>query len=338
MTQQSTHIDDLIVRFFTEDLTADEQLELSRWKAASPDNRAYFARLEDIWLSVSVAEGNRKYHKDEAYAGFLKRKAAAETRRPMSGRGRWSRLKYAAVGLLAVGLFSYLSYNSGKQGVMSAFADITVEAPMGSTTKMSLPDGTRVWLNAGSVVSYSQGFGVDNRDVTLTGEGYFEVQKNEQLPFIVSSSTISVRVLGTKFNFRDYASDEQAVVDLAEGSVQLHVADESADRNYRLRPNQRGVFSKASKSMSIENCMAVNARQWTDGELMLNGKSMKEIAAELSRCYNVAVDIRNPKVEDLHFYGTFARREQNLTDVLDALAATGNISYKRLSDRLVAIY
>src|SRR3712207_380185 len=128
MTQQSTHIDDLIVRFFTEDLTADEQSELSRWKAASPDNRAYFARLEDIWLSVSVAEGNRKYHKDEAYAGFLKRKTAAETRRPISGRGRWSRLKYAAAGLLAVGLFSYLSYNSGKQGVMSEFADITVEA------------------------------------------------------------------------------------------------------------------------------------------------------------------------------------------------------------------
>ena len=78
-----------------------------------------------------------------------------------------------------------------------AFAMIKVEAPQGSTTKMTLPDGTEVWLNAGSRMEYSQGFGVRDRRVKLSGEGYFEVHHNTAMPFIVNSSSLNVQVLGT---------------------------------------------------------------------------------------------------------------------------------------------
>lgn len=92
---------------------------------------------------------------------------------------------------------------------------------MGARTKMHLPDGTAVWLNAGSKLSYSQGFGIDNRDVRLEGESYFEVSRNENLPFCVKTKEVKVRVLGTKFNFRNYQDDNEAVVNLLEGKVSL---------------------------------------------------------------------------------------------------------------------
>lgn len=337
MTEPTSYINDLIVRFFTDDLTADERLELDNWKAESPDNRAYFEQLEEIWFSVADPNTADRFHKERAYDDFLKRVAVArEAERPRERR--WLNvLKYAAVAVVTVGLFSYLSYNIGRQALLSAFTDIHVEAPLGSTTKMLLPDGTQVWLNAGSKVSYSQGFGVENRDVKLTGEGYFEVTKNNQLPFTVNSNNLGVRVLGTKFNFRDYAADDEAVVDLAEGSVVLDVAD-SSDRHYQLRPNQRAVFSKNSRQVRIGDCVATNASQWTDGTIVLDGKSMKDIALQLSRSYNADVEITNRRAASMHFYGTFVRRSQSLKDVLDALSSTGKIRYRMIDERKAIVY
>ena len=129
--------------------------------------------------------------------------------------------RYAAIiaVILAVGCFSYWQ---GGVNVKDTFADISVEAPLGSRTKLYLPDGTLVWLNAGSRMTYSQGFGVDNRMIELEGEGYFEVRRNEKLPFFVKTKDLQLQVLGTKFNFRDYPEDHEVVVSLLEGKVELN--------------------------------------------------------------------------------------------------------------------
>ena len=105
--------------------------------------------------------------------------------------------RYAAIiaVILAVGCFSYWQ---GGVNVKDTFADISVEAPLGSRTKLYLPDGTLVWLNAGSRMTYSQGFGVDNRMIELEGEGYFEVTKKEGATFIVQTHGYDVVVKGTK--------------------------------------------------------------------------------------------------------------------------------------------
>ena len=110
MTEPTSYMNDLIVRFFTDDLTADERLELDNWKAESPDNRVYFEQLEEIWFSVADPNTTDRFHKERAYDDFLKRVAVArEAERPRERR--WLNvLKYAAVAVVTVGLFSYLSY------------------------------------------------------------------------------------------------------------------------------------------------------------------------------------------------------------------------------------
>ena len=232
---------------------------------------------------------------------------------------------------------SYFSFKGGQSNVESSFGDIVVEAPQGSRTQMTLPDGTKVWLNAGSRISYTQGFSLVNRLVLLVGEGYFEVAHNEQLPFRVSSKDLQVSVLGTKFNFRDYPADAEAIVSLAEGKVALDDLSHSGRGTIYLAPNQRAVMSKQSGKIIVENYEASNSIQWTIGNLIFAGEPLKDIIKDLERSYNVKITIADENLQTLRFYGDFVRQEQSLSEVLDAFAATGKIRYK-IEGRNITLY
>ena len=135
---------------------------------------------------------------------------------------KWYRTwSVAAVAIVLLGLITVTAYWQGSRQIQSNFSDIVVEAPLGSKTKLTLPDGSTVWLNAGSKMVYSQGFGVSDRRLAFQGEGYFEVEKNDEMPFLVQTHDVNVTVVGTKFNFRNYPEDEEAVVELLEGRVAL---------------------------------------------------------------------------------------------------------------------
>ena len=147
---------------------------------------------QEIWFSSVNDEMLAKYDKEAAFAAFRKRVSNKGTGRRLG----WLKYAAAVAAIVAVG---YFSFKSGQSNVESAFGDIVIEAPQGSRTQMTLPDGSKVWLNAGSVISYSQGFGYTVRSVKIVGEGYFEVTHDEQLPFSVESDNVRVKVLGTKY-------------------------------------------------------------------------------------------------------------------------------------------
>ena len=229
-----------------------------------------------------------------------------------------------------------ISYGQGEVNVKDTFADISVEAPLGSKTKLYLPDGTLVWLNAGSRMTYSQGFGVDNRKVELEGEGYFEVKRNEKIPFFVKTKDLQLQVLGTKFNFRDYPEDHEVVVSLLEGKVGLNNLLRE-EKEAVLSPDERAVLNKANGLLTVESVTASNASQWTDGYLFFDEELLPDIAKELERSYNVKIHIANDSLKTFRFYGNFVRREQNIQEVLEALASTEKMQYK-IEERNITIY
>jgi ferric-dicitrate binding protein FerR (iron transport regulator) len=247
---------------------------------------------------------------------------AEATRRRHSRRIWWQAAAAAAV---LVGV-SYASFRQGGEQVKSRFANIEVEAPLGSRTKTYLPDGTLVWLNAGSKITYSQGFGVSDRKVQLSGEAYFEVVRNEKLPFGVSTNELLVDVLGTKFNFCNYPDDQEASVGLLEGRVlasnQLKMGEQA-----ELMPNQQAFLNKKSGDMRIASASAQHTAEWTSGYLFFDEVLLPDIVKELERSYNVHIAITHPDLEQLRFYGSFVRKELNIEEVLDILASTGKIKY-----------
>lgn len=337
MEEENKHIDELIANYLTEGLDKNALDELKTWIAASAENQQYFIRQREIWFSAVSREAASVYDKDKAFENFRNRvesqkEIQSTSRRGFSLSALW---RYAAVVaiIIAVGCISYWQ---GEVNVKDTFADISVEAPLGSKTKLYLPDGTLVWLNAGSRMTYSQGFGVDNRKVELEEEGYFEVKRNEKIPFFVKTKDLQLQVLGTKFNFRDYPEDHELVVSLLEGKVGLNNLLRE-EKEAVLSPDERAVLNKANGLLTVESVTASNASQWTDGYLFFDEELLPDIAKELERSYNVKIHIANDSLKTFRFYGNFVRREQNIQEVLEALASTEKMQYK-IEERNITIY
>ena len=337
MEEENKYIDELIANYLTEGLDKNALDELKTWIAASAENQQYFIRQREIWFSAVSREAASVYDKDKAFENFRNRvesqkEIQSTSRRGFSLSALW---RYAAVVaiIIAVGCISYWQ---GEVNVKDTFADISVEAPLGSKTKLYLPDGTLVWLNAGSRMTYSQGFGVDNRKVELEGEGYFEVKRNEKIPFFVKTKDLQLQVLGTKFNFRDYPEDHEVVVSLLEGKVGLNNLLRE-EKEAVLSPDERAVLNKANGLLTVESVTASNASQWTDGYLFFDEELLPDIAKELERSYNVKIHIANDSLKTFRFYGNFVRREQNIQEVLEALASTEKMQYK-IEERNITIY
>ena len=212
MEERNSHINELIVAFLSKGLSKEAREELDVWIASSEENRRYFMQQQEIWFSVVQKEERTRYDADRAFETFRKRVAASTAQKQSKKVIGWKTIYKYAAAVLVVGLISFFSYRQGEGNLQNALTQVEVEAPLGAQARLRLPDGTLVVLNAGSRLVYPQDFGVDNREVELSGEGYFEVERNEKLPFHVQTPSLSVRVLGTKFNFRDYPNDEEAVV------------------------------------------------------------------------------------------------------------------------------
>jgi ferric-dicitrate binding protein FerR (iron transport regulator) len=327
-------IDELIAGYFAQELNKEELAELQQWLKSTNDNKTYFLQAQEVWFSAISANHAIRFNAEKAFQRFLSstialnEKATNDT--PTVNSRRFFELNFikvaAAVAVLMV--FAGVGYWVGSGSNAGQLADVKVEAPFGSKTKMYLPDGTLVWLNAGSTLIYSQEFGVENREIQLIGEGYFEVTKNKALAFDVRTNEMTVHVLGTKFNFRNYSDEDEASVTLIEGKVQLNDNCKN-DGGYILAPNQQAIFDKTSKNITINTVRATYSSDWTKGLISFDEEKLGNIARELERLYNVNISIADDSLLNYRFYGNFTRTEQSIEDVLNVLASTNKLSYQQ---------
>lgn len=280
---------------------------------------------EELWVSSAVADDTQQYDVDQAFERFRKRTGLDQAGRQSY---KWYRTwSVAAVAIVLLGFITITAYWQGSRQIQSNFSDIVVEAPLGSKTKLTLPDGSTVWLNAGSKMVYSQGFGVSDRRLAFQGEGYFEVEKNDEMPFQVQTHDVNVTVVGTKFNFRNYPEDEEVVVELLEGKVALENQLKEEAVRY-LSPNEKMVLHKATGEMDITSAKVKEATLWTENILLFDEDLLPDIVRKLERSYHVRIEIENEDLKQARFYGQFNQLEQNIYEVLDMLVETGRLEYQ----------
>ena len=322
---------DLTIRYLSDEISQEEWQKLKSWIDLSDEHRKAIRDVEEVWFSAIEPDELKRFDKEAAYQNFIQQTRLSH--RPAVIR-RWIVTSVACAASVALLLgVGYVAYQQGRNGLQSEMTDIAIEAPLGSRTQTTLPDGTRVWLNAGSTLSYDQAFGISSREVSLRGEGYFVVTHNAAKPFVVSSRGGRVKVLGTKFNFRDYPADSCLSVDLDEGCVML--TDKAhPGHNWKMKPGQQVTLNKTTGRISLAVGQA-KGDAWTSGRFILGGESMAEIAARLQRQYNVKMVFANPALRQLHFHGEFGSQDATLDDVLQALAATNKIRYKKEGSRVV---
>lgn len=222
-------------------------------------------------------------------------------------------LAVAAVLLLVCGLTWNLFRSSGEAVSPSYFVSST---GYGEKSKITLTDGTAVWLNAGSSLRYSNGFGTKDRDVFLQGEAYFEVTSGDELNFVVHTDSYDVVVKGTKFNVSAYADDPVVTTTLLEGSVGVSYGQQWV----QLHPGEALNFIREERRFTRNQVDAGQANAWMDNRIEYADITLKELVAKLSRQYNVTIELA-PSAEKLadKSFRISLRNGETIHDVLSAL-------------------
>lgn len=226
----------------------------------------------------------------------------------------------------------------------------------GSNSEFKLPDGSTVWLNAGSKLNYEKINETGLREVYLTGEAFFDVVKNPKRPFVIHTSNIDIKVLGTAFNVKAYPEDKTVETSLIRGSVEVTVKNKPGEK-YLLKPNQKLVLYNAYLNERVNkeqrvapvNLPAVAIKQlsyingdsasletsWMRNELSFQDEQFADIAVRMERWYNVEFEFKNKAMENERLTGSFEM--ETLKQALEALKITTRFNYK-IEGNKVLIY
>jgi len=204
--------------------------------------------------------------------------------------------------------------------------------PYGNQSKLILSDNTVVWLNAGSRLVYPTFFNGKTREVLLFGEAFFEVSKNAEKPFIVKTSDIEIKVLGTQFNVSAYAEDKVIQTVLKEGSVAIRQNNATFfDREIVLKPNQMASFSKNSNETMLYDVDASYYTLWTKGLLSFDDVDFNRILKKVERFYNISVNFSEPILGTIRISGKLDLK-QNRDEVLEYLEKVSLTNIEKLND------
>ncbi len=248
-------------------------------------------------------------------------------------------LKTAAIFALLIGAFVLfreisLEMYSAKQVVENR---VWVNS-FGKLSKVTLPDNSIVWLNSASRLEYQSDFGKVKREISLSGEAFFEVVKNDKMPFTIRTTDLITTVKGTSFNIKSYPDDTHEEVSVESGLVEVMKSDkiESAEQSptkVLLRANEK--IRHSSKGDAFEHSIIDGGeiRLWTTGNLIYHNAKLAEITKNIERLYGIDVVFENSELEDLQV--TFKQKTENLTNTLDALSYITGLEYLKKEKKVI---
>ncbi len=217
----------------------------------------------------------------------------------------------------------WLLYQQQKPSTSLQYAMQEITSPLGVRSQIVLPDGSNVWLNAESTIRFKVPFDSQSRNVSLSGEAFFEVTKDAHRPFQVESGKINVTVLGTRFNFKAFAEDQSVEVVLSEGKVSLSTPGTMEGKELIMNPGERAVIDKTTNQTNIKAEKIGKYIAWHTGKLVFDECPMPEVALQLERWFGIEVKVDNPEILSYRITTTF--ENEPLHQVLEFLALSSPI-------------
>ncbi|RPD38319.1 FecR family protein [Chitinophaga barathri] len=334
----------LLAKKMANQLPPEEEKELERLLQQHPDASYVKEVMMQPWK-----DKHKRFSPEETDQALQRHRqrleAAMETEEePEPGTGRIRRMIFRLTGVAAaLALAFYVGYALWPKQKGQATEELQqMVTHQGSRSQIKLPDGTTVWLNAGSQLDYPKQFAGKTREVTLAGEAFFDVTKDAEHPFIVKTNTFSIRVLGTTFNVRAYPHEDNAVTSLVTGAVEV-VMDK---KTVRLMPNEKlsvstlqpvssGVADRetivpapAVKSTLTEVRDSVIAETaWVQNKLAFKSQPLEKVVILLEQWYGADIRFRNEDKKQVSLTAVFEK--ESLTEALEALELTGSFHFKK---------
>lgn len=322
-----------------------------------PHLRSAILPVEELW-QTNVQEDN-----DDAALKFdiLMNKIQddqtmqeASVIKPLYKRNKIIRFSAAAAAVLILGISIYYNAFWGSNKQFETRIDTRMQTrhfvcPVGSKTKIVLPDSSTVWLNSGTKFTYNDDYGINNRDVTLTGEAFFDVRKSET-PFVIKTANIKIKVLGTAFNVRAYPHEKRSETSLLRGSVEVTL-DERPNQRIILKPSEKIIVKNdhQSKDRSIATVQeplivlsgitkikdsAVVETLWVDDKLIFRSETFDALARKMESRYGVKVLFKDESLKQQRFTGVFTN--ESITEMLEALQYSHTFQYS-IHDNIIEI-
>jgi len=235
----------------------------------------------------------------------------------------------AAILLLPILIVSIFLYNKLDSLSHVPVQQVEVTAPAGAISKILLSDGTEVWLNSGSTLSYPQQFRCKGRVVHLSGEAYFKVSSDKSNRFDVVSDKLLVSAYGTEFNVTTYKGESVIDVTLVKGNIDVTDVQRKITKN--VQPGQQLLYNKTDKNMVVSSANLAVKTGWKDGRIIFRRTNMQDVTQMLSRHFNVDVRIASPELYEYEYSATFTT--ETLSEILQLLERTAPIQYKIIESK-----
>lgn len=259
---------------------------------------------------------------DRMFSSIWRAIEKRDGRKPFIKRQLKTVIQIAAI--LIVGLF--IGFFVKETVIKSDPVYYTATTPRGSISEITLPDSTKIFLNADSRVSYSTNSRKSMREVSLEGEAWFDVAKNLKIPFVVHTNYYDVQVTGTKFNIKAYDSESDVITTLEEGEIIIASTEKfNITRDIIIKPGEQVIFNKDSKQLNIRTVNTDQYTSWKDGKLIFVNMSLKDLISLLERKYGVDIRVQDTTLLNLHFDGTI--KNETLIDILEVIKNTLPVDY-----------
>lgn len=307
----------LLIKRLKGEISAEQDEQLNAWIAEDPANKQRYVEFKQDWEDSSMAKQDLAVDVTSDFAQFRERmqrnkeasKAEAKVVPLKNNRRPW--LWVAASALLLFGLVTTLRWNGTPE-------NITVEASMGKMRTISLPDGTKVWLNAKSKLVYPESFVSENRVVQLTGEGYFDVTKNPRQPFTIEMAHTSIKVLGTAFNVFEDAKNKTVNVAVDEGKVAF--AQLLGSQSLILAANESATYDIQQAVLQKNTTSTQNAASWKTNVLTFKSAKLEFVLQDVEKLFGRTVTLQNERLKECIFGAYFPKA--NVDGVLSSIASS----------------
>jgi ferric-dicitrate binding protein FerR (iron transport regulator) len=300
---------ELIIKYLEGRSTEVESVQLLKW-LREKENRVYFHRFRFDWEKGL----DRNWFPEEGKKNWETIQATLADR-TFSGWQRTRKMSFilqaAAIftGILAISTLLWIFLNPPKAG-NEAFS--TIIAEKGQMSKVHLPDGSAVWLNSGSSLTYSNLYGSNIRKVDLSGEAFFEVKENQDIPFRVKCGDLNIQVLGTSFNISAYQNTGKIDVVLEKGAVELTGKTGDSGKTL-LNPGEMASYDSGSRKISVTEVNTIRFTSWKEGILNIYNLNLDEVVKKLESRYNQEFEVEEA-IRALRY--TFTIKNETLSDIL----------------------
>jgi ferric-dicitrate binding protein FerR (iron transport regulator) len=322
---ENNHIDILIGKSISGNATPEEIKELEQWKLSAEENQRLFNKSKKAWEKGDNYISETTLQKDKSkleteYNNYLSAKIRRISRQSFI-------YKIAAVLAFPIALaIGWYLFGELEKPVQHAEQLCEISSPKGHVSKVKLPDGTEVWINTNSTISYdAASFNTNKREIQLKGEAYFEVAASEEKPFVVSTPHADVKVTGTAFNVNAYPASMLFETVLAEGKIELQLKSGTTE-SIHVEPNQRVVFNSINKKLDILQVEAEMFTAWRNGEIIFKDATLNDLIEELERIYDIKFHMQPANLGELRFRGMFSYNN-NLIEALEKIKKSSNVDY-----------